>query len=446
LRACDLETLEADPASRRLVQALLDARLLVARGEHDPVLLTKCQVPDYSLKSALQRMFKQSGEEWRSRLGWGTGTKSPEIVSDSGSAQAEPTQASAPEWTGYRRTAVLAHPVFLERWRPCRDWLSKPENREALQLRYQISRQAQLWKRTDCNREYLLGEAGFAAATRFSLVYGSELEPLEEEYLRQSENHLRFQRRRNGLVRITGLVLAALLLLATGAAFWAWDASRTATVNLHRSRLKAAELAIVRGDTPSAVVLALDAGRYLPQKALETLSRAFTANRLIALVHEGPPLAELPLTAAIDRRGLRVATVDPSVGVRMWQLEEKRFVGDEYPVAYEQGFHSVLYADAGTDGSFYAIAPEGVWRLPAEQGAPPEFPCGAEPGSSFALDSSGRFLALSHALAPDEYGVCLMDLAQPWEVVSGYRIKPISFKQKDRLKLLLLRRSLLIKV
>ena len=41
---------------------------------------------------------------------------------------------------------------------------SDPQNRQLLVQRFQLSRQAQLWKRTNCNREYLFRAAGYAAA------------------------------------------------------------------------------------------------------------------------------------------------------------------------------------------------------------------------------------------------------------------------------------------
>ena len=63
VRTGDLDTLETDPVCRRLVRVLIDARLLVASGERDPVLRTKCHQPDYSVKAALVRMLQQGGEE-----------------------------------------------------------------------------------------------------------------------------------------------------------------------------------------------------------------------------------------------------------------------------------------------------------------------------------------------------------------------------------------------
>ncbi|MGA7978965.1 MAG: WD40 repeat domain-containing protein, partial [Chromatiaceae bacterium] len=408
-RTADLETLEADAACRRLVDGLIEARLVVAEGVQDPVMLAPCQRQDYSLKGLLGRVARQTWEEWRARTN--RSSAGADNIQQAAEAGEEPSPAVVADWQCFRSTATLAHPVLMERWGPMRDWLRRRENRDVLSLRHQITRQSQLWKRTDCNREHLLGEAGYAAARRFAADYGAELEPAEAELLEQSGEYLRFQRRRNRLVRMTGTVMALLLLVATVAAFWALDASRTATLSLQRSRLSAADLAIVRGNTPRAVVLALDAGEYLPRPALQTLSRAFTTNRLIAMLHEGPPQPQAPFTAAIDGSGERAVTLDPAVGLRLWRLHGHGFEPDGPLMVPEQRFHRVLYA--GVLGGFLALAPEGVWRLPVEPDAGPDYPCGVEPGAEIASSPDGRLLALGHALARDSYAVCVLDLTRP---------------------------------
>jgi WD40 repeat protein len=413
-RVGDLRTLEAEPAARRLVERLIEARLVVAEGVQDPVLLTPCHRPDYSLKGLLGRVVRQTREDWLVR-GARSGAAAVPSVTQGTEADAEPNPEVVTDWESFRPTAILAHPVLIERWDPIRDWLRHGENREALRLRQQISRQAQIWKRTDCNREYLLGAAGYAAARRFADAYAAELEPAEAELVEQSTAYLGFQRRRNRLVRVTGSLMAVLLVVATVAAFWALDASHTATLNLQSSRLSAADLAIVRGNTPRAVVLALDAGEYLPRRALQTLSRAFTTNRLIALLHEGPPHPNAPFAAAADVAGERAATLDPAVGLRLWRLRGHSFAPEGSLMVPERHFHRVFYSAAL--GGFLALAPEGAWRLPELPGAGPDYPCGTEPGAAVALSPDGRLLALSHALARDSYAVCLIDLTRPGAVV-----------------------------
>ena len=161
---------------------------------------------------------------------------------------------------------------MLSGWSPVRDWLARSDNRQTLQLRHQIGRRAQLWRRTDCNREYLLGAAGYAGARQFADAFAPELEPLEQDFLRRSLLQLRDQRRRNRWVRLAGLTLGVSLVVASLSAFWAWEASRAATLNLHRSQLNAADLAINQGNTPAAIGLALEAGGTLPLAATDTLA------------------------------------------------------------------------------------------------------------------------------------------------------------------------------
>jgi WD40 repeat protein len=417
-RTADLDLLESDLASASLVRALVEARVLVTDGEPDPILLTPCEPAG---EDSLRAWFGRAVRETRS--GWGAGAA--ESAGDDGAgSHAAPSEESGPEqvsrspnWQDYRRTVTLAHPDLIRTWAPVADWLRLPENREALVLRGQITRQARLWKRTDCNREYLLGEKGYAAAKRFEDLHGNELEPAEQELLERSRLHRRSLRRGRFLVRATGLVLVSLLVLVTLAAQWAWDASRTATANLHRSQLEAADLAIGRGNTPDAVVLALDAAPYLPRRSANALSRALTGSHLVAMAHEGPPFPGLPLSAAVDAAGERLLTADLAVGLRAWRLSGTAFEPERDALGAELGIHSVLFAGDRVSGGFLGISPVGVWRLPLGKQTEPDYPCGAELGGLFDLDPGGRKLALSHALSAEIDAVCLLDLRRPGQAV-----------------------------
>jgi WD40 repeat protein len=415
MRTADLTVLESEPASAELARLLIDARVLVAEGRRDAVLLTPCGAADDSPWGWFGRAVRETRAGRRGDLsaqnGGDGGESNPPVGAPGGDEETGP-----PAWREYRRTVTLAHPGVIDSWPPVVEWLRRRENREALVQRGEISRQARLWKRTDCNREYLLGESGFAAARRFAAAYPDELEPAEQELIARSDRYLRARRRSERLVRATGLVLVSLLVLVTLSALWAWDASRTATVNLHRSLLKESDLAITRGNTPEAVVLSLAAAPYLPREAANRLSRAMTGSHLVALAHEGPPLAGLPLSAAMDGRGERLVTADPSVGLRSWRLDGLAFAPEHAALGAELGIHLVVFAGGGTDGTFLGVSPQGVWRLPPADRDGPDYPCGAEPGAMYALAPDGRRLALSHALSPDRDAVCLMDLSRPGAV------------------------------
>jgi WD40 repeat protein/uncharacterized protein YigA (DUF484 family) len=422
----DLRTLMRNSAVATLIETMIAARLLVAEGVADPAARHGCIQGKPRLMSDLRRVVMQTGEEWRERFG----VKRPADVLDTlgpdpglGSSSSDQGVAPDPDnaamtsvnWEDYRPIVSFIHPALFQHWQPVRDWLEDPSNHRDLILRYQISRQARLWNRTDCNREYLLGEAGYAAARRFADSFGDELEPLEQELLDQSRQYLVFQRRRNRWARLLGLTLATLLVFATTAAFWAWDASREATLNLQRSLLKAADIAVGQGNTPEAVRLALNAGPYLPEAATATLSRAFTTNRLIAMVQSEVIPGDQPLPPAFRGDGTRLVTQSRGEGTQLWALRghsfepEGRLSGPETPI------HSVRFVGTSERQLILGIGESGVWRLPSEPGQAPDWSCGARPDSPIAVDAGGRFLALSHGAPQDRFAVCVLDLGRPGE-------------------------------
>lgn len=421
-RPGDLRTLGQDPACTRLLQALIDARLVVAEGIADPASRHPCGRTQRGVLDALTRVARETRDEWRARLFAGRGIK-PLVPGAQQTARPAPLAADGPkaedrpeepsDWRDFRPVATLAHPALLERWGPIRDWWRDPGNRQDLQLRTQIGRQARLWKRTDCNREYLLGEVGYASAKGFAEAHGPELEPLEREYLEHSKAHLLFQRRRNRAVRLVGLTLAVLLVVASSAALWAWNASREATLNLQRSLLNEAQLAIAQGNTPEAVRLALGAGAYLPQAATDTLSSALTSNRLIAMVQApGAPPAE-PLSPAFSDDGEQLVTLSTRDGARLWRLDRHHFVASGPLAGPELPIHAVRVAGSGDQALILGIGAEGVWRLPATPGALPDWSCGGAPGGAIALAAGGHYLALTHPASEGRTAVCVLDLRRP---------------------------------
>ena len=438
-RRGDLTLLRADPDCRRLVHALVDARLVVAEGLEDPVLLTRCEAPDLRLWSLLTGAWRQGRAEWRlrrlRRRGDGAETpaaaEAPAVAAAAGAgsdavpaaatstaaqtpAQTDAAPEPTPNWASMRPVASFAHPALLTDWAPVRDWLRHAEHRRSLVLRAQLTRQARLWKRTDCNREYLYRESGYAAVRAFADAHPQELEPLEREFLRASAAHLAFLRRRNRLVRATGLVLVALLLGAVVAAGLAWQASRIARTNLHKSLLKEAELHIARGNTPQAVINVIDASADLPEQAVRKLSLAFNANRLLAMAPAAGPDPDSVRTPGISADGGILASSTPDQGPVLWRLGQGRFVADRDLGAEGLGVHTLVLGDAE---QVIGIGTNGVWRLPAAVDAVPLYPCGAEPGSAFALSPDRRLLAIAVADTRGQDGVCVLDLALPGQVL-----------------------------
>ena len=245
LRSGDLRVLEADPACRALVAALVEARLVAVDAERDHLTGSPCPQADYSLLAEVRETLRQTWAGWRARLrpkraaAALTAELAPELAAGPTAAAAAPAAGqSGPaaeaepavpddltDWAAWRAGASFTHPVLLTGWSPVRDWLARPDNRQTLQLRHQIGRRAQLWRRTDCNREYLLGAAGYPAAKALAATLAGEIEPLEADYLAQSALYLGLQRRRSQALRAIGATLLVLLALATWAALWALDAS-----------------------------------------------------------------------------------------------------------------------------------------------------------------------------------------------------------------------------
>jgi len=414
VRQGDLRVLERDPDCRRLLVALTEARLVITEGIRDASLLARCEPPDYRILSLVRSVWQQSREDWQAR--W---MRIRDHVADaplrSDPAPSGDEEDAVRSWVEYRPAVSFSHPVLLTDWAPVRDWLRRPESRKLLQLRTQLTRQAQLWKRTNCNREYLLHRTGFLAAHRLAASHGFELEPAERELFDQSGSYLAFLRQRNRIARGFGVLLVALLVAATIAALMADRASTDARVNLHRSLLKEADLHIASGNTPQAVLQALGAGPDLPDKAVQTLSMAFTGNRLIAMVQPPAPFPDGPRIPGFSSDGSHLATIVPGVGPRLWRLDKGRFVPERDLDAGGHAVHSLIIGD--TDKAVFGIGDGGIWSLPAAHGESPTYPCGTRPGSVFTLDTTRRYFAIARNTAADSHGACVIDLATPGRVL-----------------------------
>jgi len=423
IRRGDLDVLRRDPACARLIQGLIDARLVIAEGVREPELMLRCDRPDYSLTGALRTVLRQGREDWLARLSRLGGRD--QDAGEPLSAETTPTpdasltsadeQASTPgDWQQYRAVASFAHPALLRDWRPVRDWLSEAKNRQLLVQRFQLSRQAQLWKRTNCNREYLFRAAGYAAAETLADQFGNELEPLERDFLDQSSAHLGFVRRRNRLLRGLGAALMGLLLLASLSALFAYRASSEARENLHRSKLKEADIYITRGNTPRAVDLALEAGPDLPERAVRTLSEAFSNNRLLAIAAAPSPSLDDIRIPGVSGDGERLATLLPDAEPRLWRLARGRYVPERDLQAAGLSLHSLVI---GAAGHVFGIGESGIWQLPTGSDAPPTYPCGSGPGPLLALDRGHNRLALARDTGDGRHGLCVVDLNRPGRVI-----------------------------
>lgn len=410
-REGDLRTLLRDPGCAVLVRALIDARLIVAEAVPDPASRTVCAPTHLTLGVSLRRALVQIGEEWRARLQSGRATAALERLLDVPDSDPPAEADPALDWQAYRAIVSFAHPVLFERWGPVRDWLADPDHRRELSLRHQISRQARLWKRTDCNRDYLLGEAAHAAARLFAQAHPHEIEPLEQDFLDQSWLQLCLQRRRNRLT--IGATLAVLLVFAGIALFSFWDAAHQARLNRQSALLREADIAIVRGNTPEAVDLALTAGPDLPAPATDALARALSANRLLAMLQHPGDDADCPRTPAFRDDGEQIATLSTAQGAALWVRRGSRFAHEASLAGPELPIHSIRFVGQGDRSAILGIGAAGVWRLPVQPGQTPDWTCGGDENAVVAADPQGRFLAISHPASPDGFGICLLDLNRP---------------------------------
>ncbi|MEA3640180.1 MAG: AAA family ATPase [Lamprobacter sp.] len=425
-----LALLRQDPNCEHLLQRLIESRLVIAEGLRDPTLDSRCEPPDYRLRSELAAIWRQTRADWRQRLrrlrpGQPSPAPNPDNRSqprlqqaDGDSSADSHTNADGErqDWRQYRAVVSFSHPILLSRWEPVHHWLAVPANRQLLARRFQLDRQAQLWKRTNCNSEYLLRDLGSAEAEALRETYADELEPLEREFIAQSQAHLAFLRRRSQLVRAVGVVLAALMLLSAISAGLAYRAYADAQANLSRSKLNEANLSITRGNTPQAVDLALDAGTDLPERAVQTLGVAFSSNRMIAMAAAPNPIPDQPRSPAFSEQGAHLAAFLPDGSVTLLELQQGRFVPTQALADAELGLHTLVF---GPDTQVFGIGSEGVWRLPASAGAEPDYACGTPPGLSFALDDRRQRLAFSRN--PDggegQQGLCVLDLSQPGRII-----------------------------
>jgi len=410
-REGDLLILRRHPACARLLQSLIDARLVVAESVWDPASRTRCPPTELRMRDWLRRVLIQTREEWRARSRTRQESRPLDDLLATPPTEQEGDAGPTTEWRDQRAIASFIHPALYERWAPVREWLAAPDNRRELVLRAQISRQARLWKRTDCNREYLLGETGHSAAQAFREAHAQELEPLEQEFLEQSWSHLRFQRRRNRWA--IGSALAVLLVFVGITLYSVWDAAYQARLGRQGTLLREAEVAVDRGNTPKAVRLALQAGADLPVEATGVLGRALFTNRLLAMLPGGYAAAHHPRATVFRDDGEQLVTLSRDDGARLWSRDGGGFRPGERLAEPASKIQRAAFAGDARNRMIIGIGAEGVWLLPAKPGQDPDWTCGAEGNASIALDPGGRFLAITHEVSDGGIAICMLDLTRP---------------------------------
>lgn len=418
-REGDLRTLMGDPGCTALLDALVAARLLVVESVADAAREVHCALPSLRLGAYFRAVLAETGEEWRTRLGFKPKRAAFAPAAETTGAADASHAAESIDWSAYRPIARFVHPALLTRWQPVRDWLADPGNRRDLILRTRIARQAHLWKRTDCNPQYLFGEAGFAEAHAFAERHAAEMEPPEQELLTHSWTEIQLRRRRN---RVTlGATLAVLLLFATVAGYALWDARYEARIGRQKALLRASDIALERGDPLAAVRLAWKAGEDLPQEAIHRIARAIAGNRLLATLMPGALPGAHWIAPAFSADAGAVVTYAAETGARRWRLEDGRYRGAGTLATPGTAIAAIRIAGDGPSAQVVGIGPDGVWILPAGDGqtpdrpadGPPDWPCGAEGPIEPLLDPSGRRLAVVRRGAAGADALCVLDLTEP---------------------------------
>jgi WD40 repeat protein len=429
-REGDLLLLRRHPACARLLQSLIDARLVVTESVWDPASRARCPPVELRIRDWLRRVLVQTREEWRARSRRRQVSPPLDDLLATPPSDQEGEAAQRTEWQDHRAIASFIHPALYERWTPVREWLAARDSRRDLVLRAQISRQARLWKRTDCNLEYLLGETGYAAARVFSQAYAQELEPLEQELLDQSWSRLLFQRRRNRWA--LGSALAVLLVFVGITLYSVWDAAHQTRLGQQRALLREAEVAVDRGNTPKAVRLALQAGADLPVEATGVLGRTLFTNRLLAMLQGGYATAHHPRAPVFRDDGEQLVTLSRDDGARLWSRDGGGFRPGERLAEPASRIQRVVFAGDARNRMTIGIGAEGVWRLPAKPGKGPDWTCGGDEETTISLDPGGRFLAITHEASDGGIAICMLDLTRPgaplWDRLQpGGTIRSLAF-------------------
>jgi hypothetical protein len=181
-----------------------------------------------------------------------------------------------------------------------------------------------------------------------------------------------------------------------------------------QSLLKEAELHIARGNTPQAVINAIDASADLPEQAVRKLSLAFNGNRLLAMAPSAGPGPDAPRFPGLSAGGDLLATVTPEHGPVRWRLDGGRYVPDRDLQADGLGIHSLVFGD---EEQILGVGEDGVWRLPAADAGRPTLRLRHGRRKRHRISPDRTRLAIALAAADGGHGVCVIDLDLPGNIL-----------------------------
>jgi hypothetical protein len=209
-------------------------------------------------------------------------------------------------------------------------------------------------------------------------------------------------------------VLVALLLGAMLAAGLAWQASRNARVNLNKSLLKEAELHIARGNTPQAIINAIDASADLPEQSVRKLSLAFNGNRLLAMAPSAGPDPDSPRIPAFSASGDLLASISRVRG----RCSGGSTTGASSPTGTWRAKASACTAwCSATTTRSSASAPRGFGGCPPPATRSPPIPAAPSPAATSQPAPDRE--PVGHRRSPSadgRHGLCVLDLTLPGKV------------------------------
>ena len=183
-----------------------------------------------------------------------------------------------------KQVVWVAHEALLRNWPRVAKWVES--NIEDLRVRSRIAEAAALWGKEGRSEQYLLQEGKpFAEAKDLLNRVGTELEGHEREFIIQSEQRILATQSRERLKIGIGMALIFLSLVAIAGLYFTFNFSLLAMRSMDQNRLTRAEEAVIKGNTPDAVSLALQSD-LLPRGSSNILSRAISNNQLIAMINE----------------------------------------------------------------------------------------------------------------------------------------------------------------
>jgi WD40 repeat protein len=218
----------------------------------------------------------------------------------------------------------VAHEALLRQWPPLADAIER--DRELLQLRSEIEREAQDWQRSGRRDEYLLPAARLAAAGQLSSSAASELTQLERAFLaaskerQRSEEAARQRRTRRAIASLAGalVIVSALAFIAVLQRSQATEQTDIAQAE----RLATNAIAQLTTDPGQSLTLGMQAYAKKRTPLTEGALRVAASRAIPQIVLRGHHSPIRGLALADD--GQHLASADEGGTIRIWDLRSPR--------------------------------------------------------------------------------------------------------------------------